>query len=84
MHAAGGLSYVRMAETSGYRELVEEQSSGSESETDREDFTRSPETKRTRKNCGAATYKTRFNSDWKKEFTFITSVPKDPYRYHTG
>ena len=42
-----------MAESS---ELVEEESPGSESETDREDFTRAPEPKRTRKNSGAATY----------------------------
>ena len=29
---------------------------------------------------GAATYKTKFNRAWTKEFPFITSVPNEPHR----
>ncbi len=39
-----------------------------------------PESKRSRKWSGAATYKTKFNRAWTKEFPFITSIHKDPYR----
>ena len=35
---------------------------------------------KTRKLDGAASYRTKFNTDWKKEFDFITRVPGDPYR----
>lgn len=47
--------------------------SGSESDGE-------PEAKRSRKWLGAATYRTKFNRVWTKEFPFITSVPKNPYR----
>ena len=30
---------------------------------------------------GAATYLTKFKNEWRKEFSFVTSVPGDPYRY---
>ena len=36
---------------------------------------------KTRKLDGAATYPSRFNSEWKKEFLFVTNVIGDPYRY---
>ena len=40
-----------------------------------------PESKRSKtKWSGAATYRTKFNRAWTKEFPFITSVLKDPYR----
>ena len=38
-----------------------------------------PVSKRT-KLSGAATYKTKFTEEWKKEFPFITSVHGDPFR----
>ena len=41
----------------------------------------SPPRPKNRENSGAATYKTRFNSAWKTEYPFITSVPGDPCRY---
>lgn len=44
--------------------------------SDEEDL---PPTK-TRKLEGAASYRTKFSLDWKKEFDFITNVPGDPYR----
>ena len=40
-----------------------------------------PRPKKLRKLAGAATYKSRFNSAWIKEYPFITSVSGDPYRY---
>ena len=49
--------------------------------TDCEELAGPPEPKRSRKWQGAATYRTKFNPDWKKEYPFITSVSKDPYRY---
>ena len=33
-----------------------------------------------RKWSGAATYKTKFNRTWIKEFSFVASVRDDPYR----
>ena len=36
-----------------------------------------------KKLMGAVTCKIRFNSDWTKEYSFITSVPDDPYRLIT-
>ena len=41
-----------------------------------------PKTKKAKmsKFTGAAKYKTKFNSDWTKEFPFITSVSGDRYR----
>ena len=36
---------------------------------------------KSRKLDGAASYKTKFNQEWKKEFNFITNAPGDPYRY---
>ena len=38
-----------------------------------------PVSKRT-KLSGAATYKTKFKEEWKKEFPFINSVHGDPFR----
>lgn len=35
---------------------------------------------KTRRLDGAASYRTKFKIDWKKEFDFITSIPGDPYR----
>ena len=34
---------------------------------------------KTRKLDGAATYPSRFNSEWKKKFPFVTNVIGDPY-----
>ena len=75
-----------MAECSEIRELAHEDSSGSDNDsgTDHEELTGPPEPKRSRKHSGAATYRTNFNPDWKKQFPFVTSVPKDPYRYVYG
>ena len=42
-----------------------------------------PESKRSRKWSGAATYRTKFNQSWVKEFPFISAVHKDPYRLGT-
>ena len=53
----------------------------SESSSESEHDLSPPKTKRTKKFTGAATYKTKFNLDWKKEFPFITSVQNDLYRY---
>ena len=39
-----------------------------------------PRPKKSKKLTGAATYKTKFNSAWIKDFPFITSVHGDPYR----
>ena len=39
-----------------------------------------PKQKKARKLCGPATYKTKFNANWKKKYPFITSVQGDPYR----
>ena len=52
--------------------------SDSDTESDSESDSRPPWSKRAQ--AGAATYRTKFNSDWKKEFPFITLVNKDPYR----
>ena len=49
----------------------------SDSETELESM--APEPKRLRSG-GAASYRTKFNPVWKKEFPFATSVPNDPYR----
>lgn len=54
-------------------------STDSESETESA-AVRPPDAKKSRKYAGAAKYHTKFQTDWKKEFPFITSVPKDPYR----
>ena len=35
---------------------------------------------RKKKLTGAAKYKTKFKDSWKKEFSFITSVPGESYR----
>ena len=52
------------------------------SDTDGEDITLSPpKPKVSKKLLGAATYKTKFNPVWTKEYPFITSVSGDPYRY---
>ena len=39
-----------------------------------------PKPKMAKKLLGAATYDTKFNPNWTKEYSFITSVPSDPYR----
>ena len=73
-----------MAEGAEIRLLAHENSSGSDTDdsgTDREELLGPPELKRSRRHSGAATYRTKFNPDWKKEFPFVTSVSKDPYRY---
>lgn len=36
---------------------------------------------KSRKLDGAASYRTKFNPEWKKEFDFVAGVPGDPYRY---
>lgn len=33
-----------------------------------------------KKYTGAARYQTKFNNEWKREFSFVTSVPGDLYR----
>ena len=53
----------------------------SESSSESEHDLSPPKTKKAKKFTGAATYKTKFNLDWRKEFPFITSVQNDPYRY---
>ena len=72
-----------MAECSTKRPFIDEDPEDSyESDNDdREDFTQAPESKKSRKHSGAATYRTKFNPEWKKEFPFITSVSNDTYRY---
>jgi len=74
-----------MAEGREIGELAHEEEDSGESDddsgTDPEELTGPPEPKRSRKHSGAATYRTKFNPDWKKEFSFVTSVSKDPYRY---
>ena len=54
--------------------------SGSDSESDEETSAAGPPLTKTRKLEGAASYRTKFNFDWKKEFDFINNVPGDPYR----
>jgi len=50
-------------------------------DSDGEDVSLSPpKPKMAKKLLGAATYKTKFNPSWTKEYSFITSVPSDPYR----
>ncbi len=39
-----------------------------------------PRSKKAKKLTGAATYRTKFNPEWKREFSFVTSVHGDPYR----
>ena len=39
-----------------------------------------PRSKKVKKLTGAATYRTKFNPEWKREFSFVTSVHGDPYR----
>ena len=39
-----------------------------------------PVSKRSRKLSGAATYRTKFNRAWTKDYPFISSVQNDPYR----
>ena len=56
------------------------ESESSESETTSTSMS-PPRPKKCRKLSGAATYKSRFNSAWIKEYPFITSVPGDPWRY---
>ena len=59
--------------------IIEDPQSGSDS--DGEDVSLSPpKPKMAKKLLGAATYKTKFNLNWTKEYSFITSVPSDPYR----
>ena len=48
----------------------------SESDSDLSDILHPP---KTRKLEGAASYRTKFRSEWKKDFNFITNVPGDPY-----
>ena len=64
----------------------EEDSSGSDNDlgTDCEELAGPPEPKRSRKHSGAGMYQTKFKPDWKKQFPFITSVFKHPYRYFHG
>lgn len=50
-------------------------------ETDNESSSHPPSSKKARKLDGYAKYPTKFRSEWKKEFNFITNVPGDPYRY---
>lgn len=50
------------------------------SSSDEESDGHLPPTK-TRKLEGAASYKTKFHRDWKKEFDFVTNIPGDPYRF---
>lgn len=57
----------------------ESEADSEESDTDHE-TSGPPKPKRSRKYSGVATYQTKFNPSWKKEFPFITSVIKDPYR----
>lgn len=40
-----------------------------------------PKSKHMKKLKGAATYRTKFNPDWKREFTFVSNVHGDPYRF---
>lgn len=54
--------------------------SGSDLDTEGEVEACPPKSKKFRKLAGAATYKTKYNPAWKKEFPFITSVSGDPYR----
>ena len=61
----------------------ESKSDSEECDTD-QDTSGPPNPKRSRKYSGAATYQTKFNPGWKKEFPFITSVSNDPYRYETN
>ena len=59
-----------------------EQEAGSQrcSDYDSEEEARPPLSKK-KAIAGAATYKTKFKDDWKKEFPFISSVYGDPYRF---
>ena len=75
-----------MAECSKKRPLLDEEDLYEydiDYDTDHEDYIRPPESKQSRKPkySGAATYRTKFNPEWKKEFPFIASISKDPYRY---
>ena len=36
----------------------------------------------TRKNCGAARYKSKFNPEWKKKYSFIVEVKNDNHSFH--
>lgn len=59
----------------------ESEADSEESDTDHDAETSGPpKPKRSRKYSGAATYLTKFNPSWKKEFPFNTCVTKDPYR----
>lgn len=54
--------------------------SSEETENDPGSSTSAPTTKKKRSSSGAATYKTKFNKAWSKEFNFISAVRSDPYR----
>ena len=49
------------------------------SDSDDGDGAATPPVKKAR--LGAATYKTKFNSQWIKELPFISNVMNDPYRF---
>ena len=74
------LLYIEMAETSTTDTYPESVSESSESESASTSMS-PPRPIKSRKLSGAATYKSKFNSAWIKEYPFITSVPGDPYRY---
>ena len=59
---------------------VETESRESESEEDTDYGVLSPPIAKSRQLTGAVKYRTKFKSLWKGEFTFIASVPGDPYR----
>ena len=54
--------------------------SDSDSDCDSDDAA-TPPVKKAR--LGAATYKTKFNSQWIKELPFISNVMNDPYKKHS-
>lgn len=67
-----------MASTSDF---LEPGSSDSESEVvERIDQEPSPPPPKKKKCTGAAKYLTKFKSEWKKEFPFVTSVAGDSHR----
>lgn len=81
-----------MEETGSLAVLLEddynsETSSDNDPDSEQEGQTSSairvPKPKKKRKYSGAATYQTKFNPDWRKEFSFISAVSSDPYRYET-
>ena len=63
-----------MASTSDFQDP-----SSSDSASERGDQESNPPPPK-KKYTGAAKYLTKFNSEWKKEFPFVTSVAGDSYR----